>query len=1475
MAKEAFIIEIPVSVTDNTGPGLDSATQKVTAFDKAQEKMQKHLDKFNRSRWKVALEATDRATNVISRIGTNVRNLTGRVWRITMSVVDRATAPIRGIFGFVNRFLKNPIVQAGAVLGVSFGFKDVINTYGSFESVMSKVKALSKPTEKQFEQLNAKAKELGATTKYTATEVGEAMSYMGMAGWKTDDMLGGISGILSLAAASGEDLAKTSDIVTDALTAFGLKAGDATHFADVLAVASSSANTNVGMMGETFKYVGAASGALGYSIEDVALGIGLMANSGIKSSQAGTELNSIFTRLSTNSNGARDAIEKLGIKFYKSNGSARSWGEVLEDIRKKTANMTKEEKINFANKVAGQRAQAGLLAMLNASQEDYDKLAESIKNADGAAAEMAATMLDNMEGSFTLLQSAVDGVKNSLGERLSPYMRSFADWLTGKMPAVETAIGHAMDFVDEKISWLKDTIHDFTSGEDWANADIWGKLKIAWGKIIQEPFSEWWTSTGETWLSGKLEDIGKFFGKGISELLLAALGIDVSAVLSKGRETGSAFIDGFKQGFDTEEITKALKRWASENKGVVAAIGAVVGFNLITGIAGRLHTLTQFIKRLTGSGSGRDSGNSVTHCTTATVKGNIVNVYGKIVHNPGNTAGKAAQAAEQLATSEFTRQVVPSLLGRFAGSVAAKMLTSGGPFMLGGNVFGTPALGGSVAAGSAKGLTSIGSWLSKLLGLGSTSSVIGADGTVLTMSGGLGGTLGSIGAFFGGSAETAAGAAAVGGASIAGILGTVIGSIGAIVDIVQGYNKGKGGDAKGAKDEYVTAGTKAGMMATGAAIGAAIGSIIPGAGTAVGALVGGGIGGAVSLFTGDKAGKAISDSTDEGGFLNDAWKATKKFFEEDVATFFTKTIPDGWHSFWDGVGSFFTNSVPSWWNSLKEKVSEFFEDTIVKKWNEFWKNIEIQLTVVLPYVLGYTVGKLEMFFTETLPDAVGNLMDSIGSFLSDVYIWASDIWNEHIVPFFTETLPEALKDLWTEIGLFFTSTLPTWASDMWTNHIVPFFTVDLPDFFDNFWGNLDVFFTSTLPTWAANVWNSHIVPFFTISLPAFFSNFWSNISTFFNSTLPTWASNLWNNQIVPFFTTTLPGFFAKIWASVGVMFAAALPVIAGNIWSAIHSWFTSLTSWLSTVWSRVTASFGAGYGDATGKSGSKHAWGGIMNAPHMAMVAENGPEAIIPLSKGRNQRGIDLWEKAGQILGVQPQNDVSSRFDEHISPQFSLVSSRHAWGGILNAPHMALVAEDGPEAIIPLSKGRNQRGIDLWEKAGQILGVQPENDVPSRFDEHISPQFSLVSSRHAWGGIMNAPHMALVAENGPEAIIPLSKGRNQRGIDLWTQTGRALGMNPYSDNFSDDHSDGSTAVAAVSTNTTGSNTGTNAENHFDIKVEINPQFIIDIQNSGMDEDGIVATIKAHIREMVDDISDELAEKLARVFSNMPIKGEVA
>ena len=511
---ETLRIEIPIETVDNTDPGVSNATKKfekmeraansanssakkasdtVSKFDKQAQKTEKSLASWAKEKYEVLLEAKERISPVLSTLGNGLRGFAGKTWSVTMRAIDLITSPVRGIINL----LKNPIFQVGAVLGVSIGLKDTIETYKDFEAAMSQVQAISGATSTELAKLTNKAKEMGATTKFTAEESAQAFNYMAMAGWKTDDMLNGIEGILSLAAASGEDLATTSDIVTDALTAFNMKAGDAGHFSDVLAAAASNANTTVSGMGETFKYAGSMAGSLSYSIEDVALMTGLMANTGIKGTMAGTALNSIFTRLSTNTNGAADAMKDLGISFFDSNGQARDLSDVMGELRTATAGMTAEQKSNLANTIAGTQAQKGLLAILNASEEDYNKLADAINNADGAAANMSETMMDNLQGSITLLQSAVDGVKISFGERLSPYVRSLADWLTDQMPAVESGLDEMMDWVDTKVDRMKKKFHDLTESEEWKNADFLGKVKLSWDEFIADPFKEWWDTKGK------------------------------------------------------------------------------------------------------------------------------------------------------------------------------------------------------------------------------------------------------------------------------------------------------------------------------------------------------------------------------------------------------------------------------------------------------------------------------------------------------------------------------------------------------------------------------------------------------------------------------------------------------------------------------------------------------------------------------------------------------------------------------------------------------------------------------------------------------------------------------------------------------------------------------------------------------------------------------------------------------------------
>lgn len=573
---ETVRIEIPIETVDNTDPELSKVTQNlnkmkdaadkansstkkagetVSKFDKSAQKTQKSLASWAKEKYEVLLEAKDKISPVLQTIGSGLKNFGSRAWNVTLKAVDYATAPIRGVINL----LKNPILQAGAVLGVSVGLADTINTYKDFEAAMSQVQAISGSTQSDLTRLTAKAKEMGATTKFTAAESAEAFNYMAMAGWNAEQMMGGIEGILNLAAASGEDLGTTSDIVTDALTAFGLKASDATHFSDVLAQASSSANTDVGMMGETFKYVASMAGSLSYSIEDVALMTGLMANSGIKSTQAGTALNSVLTRLATNSSGAADAIAALGVNFYDSAGNARPLGIVMGELREATKGMNQEQKSNLANTVAGMEAQKGLLAILNASEEDYNKLADAISNADGASKRMSDTMMDNLSGDITLFQSAVDGLKISLGERMSnSWLRDIVQWLTAQVPKAEQLFSDAMDSAERKLDSIKRKFKDISATDEWQNADFFGKGKILWDEYIVQPFSKWWSSKGKAKINVIAGDIGNAIGTGLTVGIATILGIDISETIDEGNTLGASFAKGFSEGFDFDAVASKL-----------------------------------------------------------------------------------------------------------------------------------------------------------------------------------------------------------------------------------------------------------------------------------------------------------------------------------------------------------------------------------------------------------------------------------------------------------------------------------------------------------------------------------------------------------------------------------------------------------------------------------------------------------------------------------------------------------------------------------------------------------------------------------------------------------------------------------------------------------------------------------------------------------------------------------------------------
>lgn len=314
--------------------------------------------------------------------------------------------------------------------------KETLQAGMNFEQGMAQVQAVSGASGEELEALTEKAKEMGAKTKFSATESAEAFNYMAMAGWKTEDMLDGIEGIMNLAAASGADLASTSDIVTDALTAMGYSAGDAGRLADVMAAASSNANTNVEMMGQTFQYAAPIVGSLGYSMEDTAVAIGLMANAGIKGDKAGTALRSTLTRLSAPPKECAEAMENLGISLTDSEGNMKSLDEVMGDLRKAFQGLDETQQTANAKAIAGQEAMSGLLAIVNAAPEDYEKLTKAVKESEGAAESMANTMNDTVAGQMTLLKSQIEGVQIQIYEKLTPALRDGIDKVSESISAV-------------------------------------------------------------------------------------------------------------------------------------------------------------------------------------------------------------------------------------------------------------------------------------------------------------------------------------------------------------------------------------------------------------------------------------------------------------------------------------------------------------------------------------------------------------------------------------------------------------------------------------------------------------------------------------------------------------------------------------------------------------------------------------------------------------------------------------------------------------------------------------------------------------------------------------------------------------------------------------------------------------------------------------------------------------------------------
>lgn len=827
-----------------------------------------------------------------------------------------------------------------------------------------------------------------------------------------------------------------------------------------------------------------------------------------------------------------------------------------------------------------------------------DELRQALKDATSQGGLFYQALLKQSKSLTGLVGTFKDMIKNSLitkwgqglAEGIKPTLLAAAEWVDSNQKKIEEwgeawkeAGANISKWVMSKVEALQTSIRKMTNSQEWKYAKSFGsKMKIAWNTIIAEPFMEWWNSTGKAWLADKASKIGEGIGGAISAGLLALLGVNVSGAVEDGTSIGAAFATGFQKGFDGKKVGEAI---LNAIKGVFKDAGTLLPGGeeasstswLSAGAIGLVLAKLGVFKLLGKGGKG------------------LLNMFGKGSKSALPQAAGSALGDSWSTSVMYVSASVVYLSGPTFGGGGGK--APGGGILPGlpGGGAGLPKLpgGGAQLALPAAGAAGKAYSVFAPTGTAGTSVLMGTTGSVITAG------LANTGYALGSGATTIGGAAAVGGASITGIIGGLLGLGSAAIDVFQGSKASKAGDKKGAKDEYVTAGTKAGMVGTGAAIGAGIGAIFGGVGAAPGALIGAGVGGIAALFTGDKAGKALSDASDSGGWLSNAGSA--------IGDFFTDTLPEGWNNFWGGVGNFFSEQVP--------------------------------------YGIGYAAGKTQIFFTSTLPT-----------------------------------------------------------------------------FFSNLWSGVSTFFTSTLPTWASNTWNNNIVPFFIQSIPNFFSNLWTGITTFFTSALPTWASNTWNNSIVPFFTQSIPNFFTNLWSGVTTFVTQTIPTAAANVGASIKGFFTdSIPNFFKGLWDEVSGGFSEGYAAATGST-QKHAYGGIMTKPHMGIVAEDGAEGIIPLSPSKRRRGIDLWQRTGDLLGIRAYED----------------------GGIVG---------DAPEAV-PTSTSAGRGGSPITIK---------------------------------------------------------------------------------------------------------------------VEVKAEPKFTVEGGDS-VDNNRIIAVLKAYIREMADDIGDELAERLARIFANMPVKG---
>lgn len=593
------------SAGDAAKTAFSGAEQGIDKFGQRMEKSNRTLRQMFKEKFEMTLNAIDKVSPVVQDVTRKVKSFVGKAWRVTVKMADFVTAP----FNALRKMIMSPITMTLSIAGIGLGASSFYQTFTDFTTGMSNVKALSGATEEEFITLKETAAELGATTKFTATEASEGMQYLAMAGWETSEIIAGMPGLLQLAAAGATDLGTAADIVSDVMTAMGMSADQATMAADIFAKTATSTNTTVAMMGETLKYAAPIAHSFGLSLAEVSAITGMMANAGIKGSQAGTAIRSALLRMASPPAEAAKAMAKLGLSFDDGTGKMKDMQTIMRDLSTAFKGLSEQEKLAYADDIFGKNAASGWLAVIEQGADAYGELFTALENSKGAAQEMADIQLDNLAGDVTLLQSAVDGMKVSLMDKISPYLREGVRWLTAKIPGITDALGTMIDKGIQKAKQLKDYIAGVFDSPEMRNADgLAEKLFIAWDKIIAEPFSEWWEGSGREFVLGIVNKIGTTFGEvihGIIAGVFAAIkgeeidfeGLNLTGIAKAGAEAAREYVSSFVQGLDAGDLVGSMPGGL---KAVLAGFGM---FKLGSGALGIVRIVRDFKMAFGGLGT--------------------------------------------------------------------------------------------------------------------------------------------------------------------------------------------------------------------------------------------------------------------------------------------------------------------------------------------------------------------------------------------------------------------------------------------------------------------------------------------------------------------------------------------------------------------------------------------------------------------------------------------------------------------------------------------------------------------------------------------------------------------------------------------------------------------------------------------------------------------------------------------------------